>query len=46
MVSNKHFPGVINLYAKVTLEIGVAAWIQSWPGEGVRAGAATEARSH
>lgn len=27
MVSNKHFLGVINLYAKVTLGIGMAASI-------------------
>lgn len=29
MVSNKHFLGVINLYAKITLGIGMAASFQS-----------------
>ena len=37
MVSNKHFLGVINLYAKVTLGIGVAASIPAThcAGQGV-----------
>lgn len=38
MVSNKHFPGVINLYARVTLGIGMAAWILHGLGWGAGVG--------
>lgn len=45
MVSNKHFLGVINLYAKVTLGTAMAASILAtlWTGLGVEARAAAGA---